>query len=288
MPRGVESSASFNNVPPPRAPTSNLTARVVTAAIGIPLVLLVTYRGGWVFGIVVGLVAIASELELLRMFRAGNHRPLPLLALPAAGILAAIPAFSRQPFALWDGAIVVLLLLAGIYALRPGTRPTDLTNWTLSIAGPIYIGLLLGHLTLLREVHHGVRWVALLFLMTWAYDTGAFAAGRAYGHRPFMAHISPSKTVEGVLGGLLLSTIAGLVGVGMLSLAVGPALILGFATGLIVQLGDLIESMIKRQMGVKDSGSMLPGHGGLLDRIDGLLFAAALGYYAAAWLGYAA
>ncbi|MBV9281237.1 MAG: phosphatidate cytidylyltransferase, partial [Chloroflexi bacterium] len=151
----------------------------------------------------------------------------------------------------------------------------------------LYVGLLLGHLSLLRVYHHGARWVMLALLLTWAYDTGAFFAGSLWGRRRFMAHASPSKTVEGVLGGLLLSTLAGLLALPALGLLAWQALLLGLLAGVAAQAGDLVESMVKRQTGVKDSGAIMPGHGGLLDRIDSLLFTGALTLYAAMVLGYA-
>src|SRR5207248_1903493 len=126
-----------------------------------------------------------------------------------------------------------------------------------------------------------------VLLMTWAYDSGAYFAGSYLGMHPFMQHVSSKKTREGVAGGLGLAMISALVLVPTVHVVFWKALLLGLAAGIVCQIGDLVESMLKRHVGVKDSGTLIPGHGGLLDRIDGLLFTGALTYYAAALLGYA-
>jgi phosphatidate cytidylyltransferase len=123
-------------------------------------------------------------------------------------------------------------------------------------------------------------------LTTWAFDTGAFLAGRLIGRRPFMSHVSPSKTVEGFIGGLVFGAAAGTACAPAIHIRLWEGIALGVAGGIAAQAGDLVESMIKRQSGVKDSSSLIPGHGGVLDRIDSLLFTGVVTYYAAALFGY--
>lgn len=261
--------------------------RVATAVVGIPLVLGVDYAGGWTFAAFVALVAVFASLELNSVLRAGGFRSLALLAVPAVAALVLAPMARPEPQQIWIGIIVLALALSGAYFLLPRQYQNGAVNWAMTAFTILYVGLLLGHLALLREVRNGAGWIFLVLLMTWAYDTGAFFAGRYRGRRPFMRHISSKKTVEGVAGGLLLSCLAGLLGLPVIGLAAWQGLVLGLLTGVVAQAGDLVESMIKRQMGVKDSGSLIPGHGGLLDRIDSLLFTGALGFYAAALLGHA-
>jgi phosphatidate cytidylyltransferase len=180
------------------------------------------------------------------------------------------------------------MLLAGAWFLAPRNYEGGFLGWMLTVGGVAYVGLLASHLGLLRQAPDGAWWVLVAFVITWAYDTGAYIAGSTVGSRPFMHHVSPKKTLEGVIGGLIVSTAAGLLAVPWVHLSAIEALGLGLAGGVVAQTGDLIESMMKRQTGVKDSGTIIPGHGGLLDRIDSLLFVAALTYYAARVTGHAA
>jgi phosphatidate cytidylyltransferase len=267
---------------------SNLAVRVSTAAVGIPLVLGVNYVGGNVFAAFVALAAAAAAWECARLIMPAGARPLYVVSIPAAVALATLPVSLSRPQAAWVGILVLCFVLVGAFYLLPRVYPTARATWFLTMMPPIYSGLLLGHLHLLRHGHRGARWVFLVLLVTWAYDSGAYLAGTFLGRRPFMQHVSSKKTVEGVVGGLVFSALAGLAGAPMIGLAVWQALLLGALAGVVAQLGDLIESMLKRQAGAKDSGSLVPGHGGLLDRIDGLLLTGALGYYASALLGYAA
>lgn len=254
----------------------------------MPLVLGLNYLGGWWYAVAIGLVGLLTQFELLRLLRAAGYRPLRAVVLPATAMLVAVPAAvaQRDVPAVWVGVLVVAVMLAGAYFLLPRAYPGGLLNGALSVFALVYVGLLLAHLTLLRQFADGAWWVVLVLATTWAYDTGAYFAGRSLGTHRFMAHVSPSKTVEGVLGGLALAALVALVAVPTLRLAVWQALLFGLAAGAIGQAGDLVESMIKRQTGAKDSGALIPGHGGLLDRIDSLLFTGVLGYYAAVLLGH--
>jgi phosphatidate cytidylyltransferase len=268
--------------------TSNLTLRIATAAIGIPIVLVINMMGGVAFTILIGLAAAVAALEFCQMMRHAGHRPSFLTAVPASAATAALPMLVRRPERAWVGLIVLVLAAGGAYFLAPHAYRSGLLGWATTLVALLYAGVMLGHLSLLREIPRGAWWIAITLIVTWAYDTGAYATGRAAGRRPFMTHISPNKTWEGVFGGLALSSLAGFLAVPAVGLRPWEAPALGFVLGAVAQLGDLVESMIKRQVGVKDSGALFPGHGGLLDRIDSLLFSGATAYYAAVLLGYAA
>lgn len=275
-------------MPEPGRGASNLALRLTSAAVGIPIVLGINYAGGWTFGLAVGVVAALGCFELFALFRRATYVPAWVLGVPAAAAFAAIPMLKRGTAEGWVGLMAALLVVAGCSVLRSGNDSKRLLDWTLTVVGSVYVGLLLGQLSLLRTWPNGAWWVALVFLITWGYDTGAYVSGRLFGSRPFMAHISAKKTVEGVEGGLIVSSLAGCVGVPALGISLWQGLLIGFLGGAAAQAGDLVESMIKRQTGAKDSGTMIPGHGGLLDRIDSLLFTAVVVVYAARVVGYGA
>jgi len=122
-------------------------------------------------------------------------------------------------------------------------------------------------------------WILALVLVVWAFDTAAYFTGRRFGRRPFMAHISPSKTQEGVVGGLLAAAVIGAIFVAALGRPWPAGLVMGLVVGAAAQAGDLAESMLKRAAGAKESGTLIPGHGGILDRVDSFLFAAPVAYF---------
>ncbi len=261
--------------------------RVATAAAGIPLVLGVDYLGGWAFACLAGLAAAIGSFELYAMVRQLGYRPFAFAGIVASVLMTALPFTMVHAQTGW--ILVLVILLAGVatlYLARPLYK-RSFSNWVFTVVPVLYVGLLLGHLSLLRQTREGARWVAMALLITWAFDTGAYFAGSLAGKRPFMRHISPKKTLEGVLGGLALGGLAGLLAVPMVGIAWWQGLALGVTAGIAAQAGDLVESMMKRESGVKDSGVLIPGHGGLLDRIDSLLFTGVLTYYAAMLLGYA-
>lgn len=281
-----------------------MAARVGTAIVAIPVVLGVNYVGGWPFAITMALVALVGTYELFQMERRAGYSPFVLAGLAGSAALVVIPVFVDKPQAGWVGIIVATVVASGWYFLFPKSarsgrsathelRGVDerqgmsVLNWCLTCLAPLFVGLLLGHLSVLRHYHRGAWWVFLALIVTWAYDTGAFLTGSYFGKRPFMSHISPRKTMEGLIGGLIASTVVGLVGVEVIGLYVWQALLLGLLGGAAAQLGDLLESMLKRQLGVKDSGMIFPGHGGLLDRTDSLLLVGPLVAYLALWYSYA-
>jgi phosphatidate cytidylyltransferase len=266
---------------------SNLALRVATAAVGVPAVLLVDYLGRWTFALAAAAVAMIATMEFYQLMRGAGYRPFILAGLASTTVIVGLPIFVQRPQTAWIAILVGLLGVAGAFYLAPERYRSGLLNWSMTLLPVVYVGLLLGHLAWLRQDHRGAWWVFAALVITWASDTGAYAAGVGYGRRPFMAHLSARKTREGALGGLLLATLAGLLAVPTVQLAVWQGLLLGCLVGVAAQTGDLVESMIKRQLRVKDSGTLLPGHGGLLDRIDSLLFTAPLVAYVALLLGYA-
>jgi len=149
----------------------------------------------------------------------------------------------------------------------------------------VYCGLMLAFLGLIRDLPDGSSWLFLVLASTFGADTGAYIAGRMFGKHKLAPHVSPGKTVEGLIGGIMMSMLWALGTKYLLSrqILVQDCLWVGFGVGILGPLGDLSESMMKRSVGVKDSGNLIPGHGGLLDRIDALLFTSPIVYYYAAY-----
>jgi len=176
-----------------------------------------------------------------------------------------------------------------IYLLFRRHKEEAFTSWSWTIAGILYIGWLLSHLVALRGLDDGRNWVFFVLFVTWLSDTAAFFVGRRFGRRKLAPLVSPSKTwagtIGGIGGGIAISTLFVTPTIFQLPILPWQAITLSIATSVLGQVGDLVESLLKRNLGVKDSGTLMPGHGGILDRIDSLLFASVVIYYYAAWVG---
>jgi phosphatidate cytidylyltransferase len=266
--------------PPGAARTSSgLTTRLLTAAVGIPALLAVILIGGPLY---VAVVAIALGIGFFEFARATGLRRDPLGAVALATVVALPVA------AAWDQVAIVLILSAGVagtlVALIAGREaPSSLAPWALALAGTLYVGLLGQHFVGLRRLEDGRSWVLLAVAITFATDTAAYATGRLLGRHKLAPRLSPSKTIEGAVGGLAGGALAALAGVALLDLEPSPlaALAIGVAAAVAAEAGDLAESAIKRAAGVKDMGTIVPGHGGILARLDSLLFVVPLIYYVA-------
>lgn len=259
-----------------------LAQRVASAAAGIPILVLLIWAGGpWYTGAACLIVLVAAY-----EFQAAHHNGLTPLALVAAGLAASLPAgaFVGPDWPLWFMLAAVLIPLVWV-SLRADPA-TALTDWMWAVSGTAYVGLLGAHIVLLRELHGGMDLVYLTVFATFAVDTGAYFTGRTIGRRKLAPTISPGKTVEGTLGGLAAGFGAALLLNHFLGIRLEAALIVPLAAllPLAAVLGDLAESAIKRGMNIKDAGSVIPGHGGLLDRLDSLLFTFPVVYYFATWV----
>jgi phosphatidate cytidylyltransferase len=205
--------------------------------------------------------------------------------LAMVAVLALAPGLPH-PWEWWRGTLLVGTMVLALWFLLGRKSFDSFVDWVLTIAIVVYTGGLLGSLISLRGLHSGAKLVLLTLVLTWAYDTGAYFAGRTWGSRPFMQWISPSKTWEGVVGGVILSIVVALIAAVPLSVSLLTGLALGVAVPVAAQAGDLVESMMKRYSGVKDSGKIIPGHGGVLDRIDSLLFSGTAAFYVCLISGY--
>lgn len=261
---------------------SNLAQRLVVAAVGIPIVVGVAWLGGVYMAIGLGMLAAIGVMEAGRML---SVRGAPFLARTAPAVAAAIPAVAWTTGA--DGVALGLtgafLLMAAVTTMRvpPAVGPFRAT--ALSFTATVYVGGLLAFAILLRERLVDDRALGfVLFLLpvvvTWLSDTAAYFAGRVFGTRPMAPIVSPNKTIEGGVAGLLAGPVGALLvaHVGAPELVAagnGPVAGAGLVIAAAAILGDLAESALKRECGVKDSSGLLPGHGGLLDRMDSLLWA---------------
>jgi phosphatidate cytidylyltransferase len=262
-----------------------LAQRVLFAVVAIPLmVAVVGYAPAWLFvALVLGLVLIA-QWELYRMFaRVGVAADAGWgLLLGGLVVLAFAAGGARRP---WLVPFALSLAVAGCLTL--GLRRTtgagfDWAGLALTLLGICYCAWLLGHTIWLRELPGGAALVFLVLGVTWCGETAAYFVGRRWGRRKLAPRVSPAKTVEGAVAQLAASVAAALVASAaalLPGLTPGHAVGIGVTLGVLGQIGDLAESFLKRGAGTKDASRLLPGHGGLLDRLDSLLFNVPALYY---------
>jgi CDP-diglyceride synthetase len=301
----------------PRQSRNQLLARVLSGAVLIPLVFLSIWAGSPWFPLVVIAVTIVGLLEFYALARSSSARPALIFGLIWATTLLAVTAFYSSSDVLGLSIILAVITIGAVgtvlsiltryinwipnmlglhirrknlgpYAAKrvfPAPPPRKihqaLSDWAFTVIGPIYLGIPLMHLLLLRQIPNGSDWVMLALAGTFATDTGAFAVGKIFGRRRLAPRISPAKTWEGAIGGFVLATIiTPLVTLALsISIPIVQAALLGALIGLVAQLGDLAMSMFKRAAAVKESGNIIPGHGGVLDRLDSLVFSVVLVYY---------
>jgi phosphatidate cytidylyltransferase len=266
---------------------SNLALRLVTAAVWVPLLIYSLFWGPrWLFPSLTVGVCLLGAIELYAM-TAPAH-----MLLRIWGVIATMIAFAPmsgilpEPF-LIPSIIVVVCggLLVSLIRVTPIEDASVRMGWV--VAGPFYLGGLFGVIARLFSHDHGGEWVLLVLIYAFGSDTMGYFVGRAFGRHKLYEAVSPKKTVEGSLGGLLGALLFG----GLLAhfwflptLPLLNAILLSIAAAAAGQAGDLCESLIKRSVGVKDSGTLVPGHGGILDRVDALVFTAGVVYlYVAAF-----
>lgn len=259
--------------------------RWITSIVALPVLIALIVKGGRVsFAVLIAVVALVALWEYLRMVMAADGETFRRAAAWPGMFVSLLIVWAVYGRA-W-GLLVAVLALQLIFwgalcVLNFGTDQRIFAGVTRQITGIVYIPLLLSFLVALRNLPDGVSWIFLLIAVVFAGDTAAFYTGSFLGRHKLCPAVSPNKTIEGAIGGL-----AGSVAVGALiksfflpQLPWLPGLLLFVCIALAGQLGDLFESVIKRSVGIKDSGAILPGHGGILDRIDALIFAAPTAYF---------
>jgi phosphatidate cytidylyltransferase len=260
--------------------------RSITAAILVPALAVALALGGVVVALVVAALTALGAIEVFRLFRAAGYGSFPALGIVLALVVvldAAFPDVLEGSGLLLGGIGLVLVAVASF--TRPDPRE-GMTSWMATVFGAVYVSLLsfairLGHAgpepvadAPLAALGGERAWILVLVLAVWSYDTGAYLIGSRFGRTRFLTHISPSKTYAGLIGGIVATTAVVALLLEGLGIPALHALVLGPLTASAAQAGDLAESVIKRAASAKDSGTLFPGHGGVLDRIDSFLFAA--------------
>jgi phosphatidate cytidylyltransferase len=265
-----------------------LKQRVITAAVGVPLIIFAIWFGDPWFSLLITAAALAGTYEFYHMANFDRREPLLYVGLLWSLALVLSPHYRSTD--VLPIVITATVLISLIWLLCRSSGEKAFRNWAWTIVGALYVGWMLSYWLNLRGLADGRNWVYLAMLTIFANDTGAFFIGRARGRHKLAPAISPAKTWEGAIGGLM-SAILGAIVITMILNLISPftfkywqIILFGFLVSLFAQLGDLVESLLKRNMGVKESGSLLPGHGGILDRFDSIIFVGAVVYYYLIWV----
>lgn len=267
-----------------------LLPRFITALVGIPLVLTLIYFGSIPYLLFVVGVALLALREFFKLLEQGGY-PVPGVLGPVFGVLFVLSLY-------WNGSalgthtanlgasfmLTMLMLAFFLVEVMRTKSKADFLRPIYGLSGLLFVGWTLSHLILIREVRPlGREYSFFLYFLIWGVDIGAYAIGRAYGQRKLAPLISPGKSVEGALGGtlagILVSVVVWFVTLKGAGWKLPEAVFLGCLTAIVAQGSDLVESLLKRTVQVKDSSDLLPGHGGVLDRFDSFIFAAPLFYY---------
>jgi phosphatidate cytidylyltransferase len=263
-----------------------LGTRVLVTVIGLPILIAIFFMGGYLFAGLVALVLALAALEFGGLYENNGMRPVKWLM--AAGSVALLLVRFFELDAGWLPALLVLVAAtAHLFAYERG-RDEAGTDLGVTLSGIFYIGVLGAYFAAVRNLPNGEWWLLLTLVSVWLADSAAYLIGTPFGKHKMAPRLSPKKSWEGYVAGLVFATIGAplfgvlFVNLGMPATPATSAInlaILGFAIGALTTLGDLAESMIKRQMKVKDASQILPGHGGIFDRIDSWLWALPIGYF---------
>jgi phosphatidate cytidylyltransferase len=276
---------------------SELARRTLFAVAAIPVVLAAVYFGDAVLAALLAIAAAIAAWEFFRMASRGDYEPLAWAGIALAALFPLVAHAQRlgilRPTLTWGVLAVILLCALALFARGPARHPIGAVATV--VLGVVYTGGMLTYAYALRY-HRFTNYalgaeagaVMLLFplILTWTSDTGGYFVGRTIGRHKLIPSVSPGKTIEGAVGALVLCAVVGwayvtfvLAPYARLTTTAGSALLFGIVVSAAVQVGDLVESLMKREVGVKDSSRLLPGHGGVLDRLDGMLFALPVAYW---------
>ena len=265
--------------------------RTFTAIVGVTAAFFLIRSGGLIFAAAVLLLAIIGWYEFRVMMLSKGYKVYYLTSGTAVALLNIVPAFGfKDTLVPILTAAIISIMLEGLYYHKRGNWAPEVALSSFSV---LYVGLLFSHFTMLREVSSsavtvngignmplGEAFLWLVLFGTWASDTFAYIFGCAFGKRPLCQPVSPKKSIEGAVAGFIGCIIVVMyLGVYLLAFDILKTFILSMIIAIFAPLGDLVESLLKRSFGVKDSGKVFPGHGGVLDRFDSVLFAIPITYY---------
>jgi len=266
-----------------------LRQRIIVTLLFLPIIILLIIRGGWPYVAGVSLALGLAANEFGQLFRRVDLRPsIPLLVAGAIALVIARFQLDSEKTNLLLAGIGLLSMTWHLVDYERGATRSG-TDFAVTLAGIFYLGWIGAYLVELRLLPEGQWWVLIALPVVWIGDTAAYLVGKRYGRRPLAHRLSPNKTWEGYLSGVLTGTLAG---AGLASLfgtlggevEVAGGTLVGFLVASIAPLGDLGISMFKREMNVKDTGKLLSAHGGALDRVDSWLWAGVLAFYAVIWV----
>jgi phosphatidate cytidylyltransferase len=269
-----------------------LVKRLLVTIILLPVGMAAILAGGWYLTALVAVFMCLAAWEYVELFRAGGLRPTGVLVIGGTLILLLGRNFNGFDSAAWMISLVILLSMTYHLVAYERGRDQAGSDFAVTVAGIFYIGWFGAYFISLRNLPEGKWWILIVLPAVWFADAGAYFIGKRFGRHKLSPRLSPNKTWEGYLGGIIAGVLLTALFAAIWRVGAGPnsaitplrGALVGLVMGIFPTLGDLGESMIKRQMGVKDSGNLLPGHGGAFDRIDSWLWAVVLGYYMILWL----
>lgn len=256
--------------------------RLYSALVFIPLLYLaIRYSPPWLFSLFLGAASLLALWEFLNLYFGTTHNFSSKIVscIGAVLLLFAMHEGFSQALNPWLFGIVNVILTG--FLLSPTAMKRRLSSWAAYCFGILYVAGLLGHFILLRQFDQGIAFIFFVLLITWLADTGGFVVGLSYGRHALAPTLSPKKTIEGLIGGVVFSVLGAIISHFWFLpfFSWWECAILGVGIALVGALGDLGESAIKRSVSIKDSGTIIPGHGGVLDRVDSLLLTGPVFYY---------